>query len=84
MRAAVTIGVVVMLAAALGSVRVPAQSESWPFKVGDKISIRPQSGGAYDCDVIDQRGTFVLCDQRQKSGEWLNVAVAVAIQVKRP
>jgi hypothetical protein len=62
---------------------VTAQIDPLPFRVGDKIRLLYENSGGQACDVVDIKGHFVLCAQREPNGEWLNLLTTLGVDLKR-
>ena len=62
---------------------VEAQADALPFKVGDHIKLFYWGNSGVDCDVLEIKGTFVKCAQREKQGEWFNLAVTAGVDTIR-
>jgi hypothetical protein len=65
---------------------VAAQSQPFPFRIGEVVTLSFQGGGSRPCRIDDIRGTFALCgDTTERRGfgvsrlalrdEWVNVSV---------
>jgi hypothetical protein len=78
---------------AAGARPAQAQSQQWPFAIGEVVTFWYADNGSRECRIAEIRGTFALCrPPAERQGptygrpdppeEWINVAVVE--RVTRP
>ena len=75
---------------AAGARPVQAQSDTFPFSIGDTVTFNLQPDGTWKCRIEEIRGTFARCGDpsgpptvrygdRQPDQQWMNVAAVRSV-----